>query len=237
MTKRLSKEQAANFACQLRYNAGLNEREPIHIKGLLIKLGILTRYRPLSENAYGLSLMTPDKRFRFMLINSNSTRGRQHFTAGHELYHLYFDPEPKPHVCKNDGEKPSVERDADLFASNLLMPSQGILGEIPADELRKGISVSTILRLEQLFSVSHEAMVYRLRSLSIISESDIERLLGLSISDVARANGYDLSLYQKGNENVTLGDFGSNARKLYEMEKISEGHYLELLNQITDGKQ
>ena len=237
MTKRLSKEQAANFACQLRYNAGLNEREPIHIKGLLIKLGILTRYRPLSENAYGLSLMTPDKRFRFMLINSNSTRGRQHFTAGHELFHLYFDPEPKPHVCKKVGEKPSVERDADLFASNLLMPSQGILGEIPADELRKGISVSTILRLEQLFSVSHEAMVYRLRSLSIISESDIERLLGLSISDVARANGYDLSLYQKGNENVTLGDFGSNARKLYEMEKISEGHYLELLNQITDGKQ
>jgi hypothetical protein len=117
------------------------------------------------------------------------------------------------------------------------MPSQGILGEIPADELRKGISVSTILRLEQLFSVSHEAMVYRLRALSVISESDIERLFGLTISDVARANGYDLSLYQKGNENVTLGDFGSNARKLYEMEKISEGHYLELLNQITDEKQ
>ena len=84
-------------------------------------------------------------------------------------------------MCRKVGEKPSVERDADLFASNLLMPSQGILGEIPADELRKGISVSTILRLEQLFSVSHEAMVYRLRSLSIISESDIERLLGLSM--------------------------------------------------------
>ena len=237
MTKRLSKEQAAHFAAQLRIMAGLNEREPIHIKGLLVKLGILTRYRPLSENAYGLSLQTPDKRFRFMLINSNSTRGRQHFTAGHELYHLYFDPEPKPHVCKKVGEKPSVERDADLFASHLLMPSQGVLGEIPAGELRSGITISTLLRLEQLFSVSHEAMIYRLRALSVIGEAHVERFLALPISEVAIANGYDLSLYQKGNENVTLGDFGSNARKLYEMEKISEGHYLELLNQIADGNR
>ena len=67
--------------------------------------------------------------------------------------------------------------------------------------------------------------------------SSIPAVAYLTISDEARANGYDLSLYQKGNENVTLGDFGSNARKLYEMEKISEGHYLELLNQITDEKQ
>lgn len=234
MAKRLTKDLAANYASKLRMEAGLNENEPIHVKSLLVKLGILTRYRPLSENAYGLSLQTPDKRFKFMLINSNSTRGRQHFTAAHELYHLYFDPSPMPHVCRKDGEKPQGEKDADLFASNLLMPAQGIKGEIPLNEMRNGLTVGTILRLEQLFSVSHEAMVYRLRSLSLINEFDIERFLGFTISEMARNNGYDLSLYNKGNENVTLGDFGSNARRLYELEKISEGHYLELLNQITD---
>lgn len=236
MTKRLLKEQAANLALRLRIDAGLNENEPIHMKGLLLKLGVLTRYRPLSETAYGLSLQTSDKRHKFMLINSNSTRGRQHFTAAHELFHLYFDASPTPHVCRSDVEKPQSERDADTFASCLLMPAQGILGEVPQTELKTSISVATLLRLEQLFAVSHEAMVYRLRSLSLIAESDVAKLLNLAIIDVARANGYDVSLYKSGNENVTLGDFGSNARKLFEQEKISEGHYFELLNQISGGE-
>lgn len=231
--KRLTKEKAALFAAQLRTMAGLNDREPIHVKSLLVKLGILTRYRPLSENSYGLSLQTQDKNFRFMLINSNTTRGRQHFTAAHELYHLYFDPSPVPHISSRDEEKSPVERDADLFASNLLMPTSGVVSEIPTDELRTGLSVGTLLRLEQLFSVSNEAMIYRLLTLHVIDERKADYFKGLVISDVAKENGYDLSLYKKGNENVTLGDFGSNARKLFDLGKISEGHYMELLNQIS----
>lgn len=231
--KRLTEEKADLFATQLRMKAGLNEREPIHIKSLLVKLGILTRYRPLSINSYGLSLQTPDKRFQFMLINSNSTRGRQHFTAAHELYHLFFDPNPVPHISSREEEKSSVERDADLFASVLLMPRSGIVSEIPPIEMSDGLSVGTLLRLEQLFSVSNEAMIYRLRSLRIIGEKEADYFKGFIITDIARKNGYDLSLYKKGNENVTLGDFGSNARKLFEQGRISEGHYTELLNQIS----
>lgn len=237
MTKRLSKELAANYATKLRMAAGLNNNEPIHIKSLLLKLGILTRYRPLSENTYGLSLQTADRRLRFMLINSNSTRGRQHFTAAHELYHLYFDPAPMPHVCRKDVQKPASERDADLFASTLLMPAQGIMAEIPVSEMRGAISAGTILRLEQLFAVSHEAMIYRLQSLALLREAEVERFLSFNILKVAHAYGYALSLYNKGNENVTIGDFGANARKLFDMGKISEGHYIELLNQISDGHQ
>ena len=36
---------------------------------------------------------------------------------------------------------------------------------------------------------------------------------------------------------LVIGDFGEKARLLYESEKISEGHYIELLNMITDGRQ
>lgn len=231
--KRLSKEKAALFAAQIRALAGLNDREPIHIKSLLVKLGILTRYRPLSEKSYGLSLQTPDKSARFMLINSNTTRGRQHFTAAHELYHLFFDPNPIQHISSKDEEKSPAERDADLFASVFLMPQSGIVSEIPVNEMRTGLSVATLLRLEQLFSVSNEAMIYRLRALHIIDEREADYFKGFVITDIAKENGYDLSLYKRGNENVTLGDFGSNARKLYEQGKISEGHYMELLNQIS----
>jgi hypothetical protein len=43
-------------------------------------------------------------------------------------------------------------------------------------------------------------------------------------------------LYEKGNEGVVIGDFGEKARRLFELEKISEGHYVELLNMIRDGR-
>ena len=42
--------------------------------------------------------------------------------------------------------------------------------------------------------------------------------------------GYDSDLYTPGNEGLVIGDFGSKARKLFDEERISEGHYIELLN-------
>ena len=48
--------------------------------------------------------------------------------------------------------------------------------------------------------------------------------------------GYDRSLYQSGNEGLIIGDFGAKARELYDKEKISEGHYMELLNMINYGE-
>ena len=50
------------------------------------------------------------------------------------------------------------------------------------------------------------------------------------IQDIATEYGYDLSLYQPGNEGMVIGDFGEKARLLFEQERISEGHYVELLN-------
>ncbi|MGL4493774.1 MAG: ImmA/IrrE family metallo-endopeptidase, partial [Tannerellaceae bacterium] len=44
------------------------------------------------------------------------------------------------------------------------------------------------------------------------------------------------ALYLSGNEGLVIGDFGEKARELYEKEVISEGHYRELLNLISDGK-
>ena len=40
---------------------------------------------------------------------------------------------------------------------------------------------------------------------------------------------------KKGNENMVIGDFGEKARRLFEENKISEGHYVELLNMIGCG--
>ena len=49
-------------------------------------------------------------------------------------------------------------------------------------------------------------------------------------------SGFDGSLYLPGNEGLVIGDFGAKARKLFEEERISEGHYHELLNMIGHGE-
>jgi hypothetical protein len=48
----------------------------------------------------------------------------------------------------------------------------------------------------------------------------------------ARQYGYETFLYQPGNEDLVIGDYVEKARRLFEEEKISEGHYIELLNKV-----
>lgn len=234
--KLLTLDIVENLANKLRGEWGVSESEPLHTKTILRKLNILALYRPLSDQSCGLSIKTKDGKC-FMLINSNSTRGRQHFTIAHELYHLYVDEHPVPHFCSETGDKDPKEKIADLFASCLLMPKNGILMNIPDSEIvSRSVSMATVLRLEQLFGVSHQAMAYRLKRLKLISEDQLQTFLNMNIKEVTAQYGIDQTLYQSGNEGLVIGDYGSKARILYENDKISEGHYNELMNLITYGE-
>lgn len=232
--KKLSSEIIDQLAIKMRAEAGLNQTEPIHTKTLLRQLGVMVMYRSLSDKACGLSMRSADGQMKFMLINSNNSRGRQHFTICHELFHLYYDEAPKPHVCGTPGmEREPSEINANAFASALLLPRAGVLQSIPAEEIKsRHISMATLLRLEQLYGVSHQSLCYCLRHMRLLSEEELQAHLeeSMIIQDIATEYGYDTSLYKGGNENVTIGDFGEKARKLFEMERISEGHYVELLN-------
>ena len=232
--KKLAKEAIEQLALKMRAQAGLNPFEPIHTKTLLRKLGVMVIYRPLSEKACGLSMRSADGSGKFMLINSNNSRGRQHFTICHELFHLFYDEEPKPHICGTPGmEREPAEINANAFASALLLPHAGVLESIPSEEImNRRITTATMLRVEQLFGVSHQSLCYCLRHLRLLTEEELQTHLEESkvIQDIATEYGYDLSLYQPGNEGVVIGDFGEKARLLFEQERISEGHYVELLN-------
>jgi len=236
--KKINLETADLMAAKMRSEyLRISSSEPVNMKTTLRQLNILTLYRPLSDELFGLSLVTSDRQHRFMLVNSNSTRGRQHFTIAHELYHLYFDENPKPHFCSVSNLTDLAERSANLFASALLMPKDGLLQNISASELSsKEVDVDTLLRLEQLFGISHRTLVVRLKELHVITPSYAETMQGLTITHESLSRGYDLALYRKGNEGLVIGDFGSKARRLFDEDRISEGHYLELLNLIGYGK-
>lgn len=231
--RRLSEFDAELLAVRFRNMLHLPQDAPIVVKEVLEQLGILTVFRPLSDGSYGMSIKTNDG-LRFMLVSSNSTVGRQHFTIAHELYHLYYDEKPTPHMCGVDGKSP-LEQSADMYASNLLLPRVGLLAMLPESYSEtKQVDIATIVKMEQKFQVSRKALLYRLRRLSIISEEQLQTLLMAPIRDVALRRGYDTSVYDKGNDGLVIGDYKSLATDIFEKGLISEGHYNELLNALVN---
>lgn len=224
-------------ASRFRQFAGLSDSEAVNLRSLLLKLNVLTLFRPMSDSFSGMSLKGNGQ--LFMLINSNQPRCRQHFTICHELYHLFIEDNPVPHRCQEGGKKNESEQCADAFALMFLMPADAVRQMIPEDELKQGkVSLATVLKLGQYFGASHAAVLNRLSDLNLIRRNEREQLFGISVKRACREHGYDTSLYESGNEGRVIGDFGEKARKLFEADKISEGHYLELLHKIgIDGSE
>lgn len=226
-------EKKAN---EFRNVHGLGSNDSIHLKGLLHKLNVLTIYRPLSAGFSGMAMRINYGQDvnRFVLINSNKTIGHQHFTICHELYHLFVQQDFTSMVCVT-GEfqkKNKEEYNADVFAAHLLLPESGIKSLIPDEELdHDKVKLSTVLKIEQYFSCSRQALLYRLKSLGIISSQRKEQL-GQNVKRGAVEFGYKTSLYEPGNHYEVIGDYGSLARELFEREDISETHYYSLLTDL-----
>lgn len=233
--KKLTLDAAESLASKFRAEIGSGLYEPIGIKALLRKKNILTIFKPLSDQLCGLSLKSKSGDC-FILCNSHSTKGRQHFTIAHEIYHLYYDENPIPHVCSEEnGGKSIDERNADAFASAFLMPKGGLLQFISEKELvDRNIHIATILKLEHYYCVSRSSLLTRLKTLGLLSEKSFTDLKEYPIVESAKQYGYDTSLYQKGDDYLVFGDFGEKARLLFEKGMISEGRYNELFNLISN---
>ena len=104
--------------------------------------------------------------------------------------------------------------------------------------MNRNVSLATVFSLEQYFRVSHQSMLFRLKKLGLISEDTLQSMLAIKIHDVAPQYGiFDMSLYEKGNENVILSDYGIRAKTLFDKEKISESHYNQLMKLINNGEE
>lgn len=221
-------------ASLFRERNGIGSGEAIRLKSLLLKLNVLTIFKPMTDSFSGMSLKINDNS-RFILVNSNHSIGRQHFTIAHELYHLFIQEKFEIHQCITGlfDTKNKEEYNADYFASCLLMPENGINEMLPDVELTKNkVSLQSIIKLEQYFSVSRSSMLLRLKMLGLVDEKHYEHLKSYKAIESSQLYGYNTSLYKAGNHNLVIGNYGEKAKILFDNEIISEGHYLELMNQI-----
>lgn len=214
-----------------RSENGLNNADPIRLKSLLQKLNVITIFSPLSDNFSGMALKANSDK-RFMLVNSNQSLGKQHFTICHELYHLFIQPDFTSQVCHAglfNKKADKNEYNADVFASYLLLPTEGLLENIPNAEIdKKKISLKTILYIEHFYSCSRRALLVRLRNLKLITSEEFE-VFTRNIRRGALENGYGDGLYRCGNEKTVIGDYGIIAKQLFDNQTVSESHYYSLL--------
>ena len=141
---------------------------------------------------------------QIMFINSKHSKGRQVFTAAHEIYHLFYEDTTFT-VC-NLNSKDEVEKNANQFASFLLMPIQ-------------------------YFQISHEALLYRLKSGGDITFDEFN-LFKHNIKNNALRRGYDSSLYEPYiDKDYTIGNYARLVEKAYEKDLISNGKREEYLIQ------
>lgn len=184
---------------------------------------------PMSSRISGMC--TREKGDTVIGINSTTSYGRQRFTLAHELYHVLYEEGMQRVICdlNMSGDKAESEREADHFASYLLIPYDALMrygGDRPEWSLEK------VIDAEQFFQVSHQAMLYRLVFEGLLDKSLAEEYKSVGISWKAARLGYGTELYvstAKNRQYFTTGEYIRKVEKMAEGGLISNGKREELL--------
>lgn len=221
-------------AISLRKTLKEDAYSPIDIFSLVNSLDNLTIvFHPMSDRISGMCIKVKDN--NIVAINSNMTYGRQRFTMAHELCHLYFHDELNS-ICAKDIEnvKDEKELEADMFASYFLAPYEALQSFI-SEEILEGIDreldLSDVVKIEQYFGMSRQAILNRLISDGYIRKEATYSMKSGIISSALRL-GYDATLYIPSSENkkyFTVGKYIKMAEELNNKQLVSSGKYEELL--------
>jgi Zn-dependent peptidase ImmA (M78 family) len=158
----------------------------------------------------------------------NTSLGRQYFTAAHEYYHLKYN-------VNLNGKQKSLEKEADTFASYLLMTREALnfhLKKRLTKKNRENVDVSDCLYLENYFKISHQALILRLKLDRHINNQRYEELKEINVIKEARKYGYSIELYTKPKTEkdvIVESDYAELAEEALEKNKISESRYNEYL--------
>ena len=164
-------------------------------------------------------------------INSNMSIGRQNFTLAHELYHLLYEENKNNFVICDYSSESESEIEANIFASYLLIPYEGLKRYAKNRNISKW-TLDDVIAAEQYYQISHMALLFRLVEQNFITEEESEEFQNVKISHEARIRGFNDDLYYPSPEDrkyFSLGNYVKSVVKAYSSNKISVGKKDELL--------
>jgi Zn-dependent peptidase ImmA (M78 family) len=125
-----------------------------------------------------------------ILVNYDTTRGRQTFTLAHEFAHALFHY-PSGGLISWKGHKDPKERFADTFAAHFLVPTKQLKRLAEDEGQRGGPDAYEALRLASYFRVSYATLLNRLLEENVIDREYYDWIKGHSPSRMAWYMGMD----------------------------------------------
>ena len=149
---------------------------PVDVEAIVTARGILICREPAADDLCGFLIRDKHRKRTIIGVNANHHRNRQRFTIAHEFAHYILHDSQPFHIDKinvgfirrNRDSKSSEgtdveEKEANLFAAELLMPKQFIdsdmlnLGDAEAAD-----EETVVTNLAKRYDVSSQAFAFRL---------------------------------------------------------------------------
>lgn len=129
-----------------------------------------------------------------ILVNEDTTLGRQAFTLTHEFAHALYHYSSGGIVCRRVESGEPEERFANAFAAHFLVPGKELRGMVT----RGGGEVDAYeaLRLASYFRVSYATLLNRLSEERLIERERFEDLSGYSPRRMAQRHGLDSGVFE-----------------------------------------
>jgi len=219
-------------ANDLRTRFGEDFKSPVDIMSLAHSIDNLTIVLyPMGEHLSGMCIKSNDN--PVIAINSGMSMGRQHFSMAHELFHLYYDKSTTSICSKKIGYGKEIEKQADQFASYFLIPPNALKDKIKQLKIdrERTLSIEDIVKIEQYFMVSRQAILFRLIEDNEISIHDVEEMKQ-NVIQSATCFGYSDTLYKplpELKQYMTYGYLIKQTNEAYKSKLISTGKYNEIL--------
>jgi len=172
----LTYEYAEDLGEEIRNHFELGSRPASGLSGILEeKYGVKIWYENLDE---GSAASTKDSFGTAILMNATEAPWRRNFNFAHELFHLITWPSFSTKSLYEDRELwNEVERRANAFASSLLLPSEELSEAFENRIKNDRIKYTDLIEVGREFSVSTEALLYRLLHLRLLQRDVVDSLL------------------------------------------------------------
>ena len=116
-----------------------------------------------------------------ILLNAKNKPWRRNYDLAHELFHLFTWDIFRNNPTRDIQPSPHEEKLANAFASKLLMPEDSLRQRIDMRKNTEGqISLDQLDEIAREFSVSLDALVYRIANLFRIKKEDTEKYLDVA---------------------------------------------------------
>jgi len=184
----LSDRDIEATADTLRQTSGLHDTGPENMTRVLESLGVRTLFFQHDGNGLDALSTIQGEMVLVLLRYRSSVVERTIFCAAHELGHLVLHPQLFTDSSdKEEGDPKILEKEADKFAGNFLVPSDQVVRIWREERLNRLSLFNALLLLKRIFHVSFHCLYHRVTELDLTPSVDrpifinqIKRQLGIT---------------------------------------------------------